>query len=266
MIPVPVIAVVADILADFYTHSELDVLFESAGSPGEPPSGNKVDKTRAWLKRISNDISESLEMLGKILEEYMEVDNRWSIENGVQSAGRQKIETMLRRHGLAYVRGGHIAQSGVVTVSKSLQQIIQSHDLTGLQTEFERILKNVESDPASAITAACGLLESLFQVYITENQLEMPSDTSIKPLWNVVRKHLNIDAAAIQDEDLRKIVSGLGSIVDGIAALRTHKGSAHGHGYKQYKLEPRHARLAAHAAVTLATFIFEVWTEKKTQS
>ena len=258
-IPVPVIAIVADNLANFLTHSEINVRFESAGAAGDQPAGNKVEKIRAWLRNSNRGHQEPLAVLGNVLEEFMEVDIRWWMEDGTQPKARERIQEILRAHGLTYVKGGHIAQSGVATVSRSLQEIIQDHDLSALQTEFERILKNVESDPAAAVTASCALLESLFQTYITENGLEMPSDKSIKPLWNVVRKHLNLDAASMQDEDLRKIVSGLGSIVDGIAGLRTHKGSAHGHGKKQYKLEARHARLTAHAAVSLATFIFEVW-------
>jgi hypothetical protein len=266
VIPVPVIAVVAEILSNQFSHSELNILFELVGVPGDPPPGNKLDKIRLWLRRANTSHSDPLRLLGVVIQEFMEVDNRWAMENGTQPAGREKINEVLRREGLAYVKGGFLAKSGVAAVSQSLQQIIQAHDLSALQTEFDRIFGSVESDPASAVTSSCALLETLFQIYVGDNGLEMPSDKSIKPLWNVVRKHLNVDPSSMQDEDLRKIVSGLGSIVDGIAALRTHRGSAHGHAKTQYKLEPRHARLTAHAAVTLATFIFEVWMERKKQA
>jgi hypothetical protein len=65
----------------------------------------------------------------------------------------------------------------------------------------------------------------------------------------------------MQEDDVRKVLLGLGSIVDGIGALRTHKGSAHGH-EKSYKLKPRHARLTSHAAFTLAVFIIETWEQR----
>jgi hypothetical protein len=91
----------------------------------------------------------------------------------------------------------------------------------------------------------------------------MPSDKSIKPLWNVLRKDLNLDPTVTADEDLRKTLSGLGSVVDGIGSLRTHRGSAHGQGRRIYKLKARHARLVVNAASTLAIFIIEAWNEKK---
>lgn len=91
----------------------------------------------------------------------------------------------------------------------------------------------------------------------------MPSDKSVKPLWKVIRADLKFDPAATQDDDLKTILSGLAAIVEGMRALRTHKGSAHGHGKTIYKLKPRHARLAVHAAFTLASFVLETWGERR---
>jgi hypothetical protein len=54
----------------------------------------------------------------------------------------------------------------------------------------------------------------------------------------------------------------LNSNVNGIGSLRTHAGSAHGAGRTRYNLEPRHARLAVHAAHTVAAFIMESWEKK----
>jgi len=262
-IPVPVIAVVSDVLAMRYTHSRLDFLMEQAGIEGEPPPGNKVDKTRSWLKRANADgVRDALPLLGKVLEEFMEVD---SAGYGVQadlSADRERVTDKLAEYGLAYVRGGHVVRANFGTVSRGLEQIIRDHDLAGIQAEFDRISNNIESDPPAAVTASCALLESLFKIYIAEEQLEMPSDESIGPLWKVVKKHLNLDPASMQDEDLRKVLSGLASIVDGTGGLRTHKSSAHGHVHKVYKLKSRHARLAAQAAFTLAMFILETWAER----
>jgi hypothetical protein len=54
-------------------------------------------------------------------------------------------------------------------------------------------------------------------------------------------------------------------VVNGIGALRTHSSSAHGTGRLRYRIQPRHARLAVHAAHTLAAFIIESWDNKRRQ-
>lgn len=263
-IPVPVMAVVSDVLGSRYTHAQIDNFMESAGIERQtPPGGNRQVKTRAWLQHANETSPNPLAVLGKVIIELMEVSDpspKWDAE--VVNPQRERIRRALGEYGLSYMKGGYLVATGSTPVGKTLQDIIEARDLAGLQTEFDRITENVESDPASAVTASCALLESLFKTYIEENNLEMPSEQSIKPLWKVIRKDLNLDPAIVSDDDLKTILSGLAAIVEGIGSLRTHKGSAHGRGKTTYRVKPRHARLAAHAAFTLASFVLEAWAER----
>lgn len=90
----------------------------------------------------------------------------------------------------------------------------------------------------------------------------MPSDKSLGPLWRVVRNHLMLEPDKLQEDDIRKVLTGLGAVVDGIGALRTQEGSAHGREKRSYKIKLRHARLASHAAFTIAAFIMERWSDR----
>ena len=237
---------------------------ERAGIEGEiPPGLNKVDKTRAWLKVANESCKDPLAALGTVLIELMEVDTSgYGVQTDL-SEDRKKVQTALGAHSLSYFKGGLITASGATAVSRTTEDIIRERDLAGLQTEFDRIFRNVESDPATTVTASCALLESLFKTYIEEESLQMPADQSIRPLWKVIRADLNFDPGATHDQDLKTVLSGLVAIVEGIGALRTHKGSAHGQGKIIYKLKPRHARLAAHASFTLANFVLETWAERR---
>ena len=86
----------------------------------------------------------------------------------------------------------------------------------------------------------------------------MPSKHVLGTLWPQVASHLGLSPKDVADDDLKRILQGLYSIGDGVAALRTHAGSAHGHAQgKSYRLAPRHARLAVHAAHKMALFVLE---------
>jgi Abortive infection C-terminus len=261
-IPLPVIAIVADVIGTKYTRTRIDYFMTAAGVLGEPPVGNKVDVTRLWLNQANKLNEDPLEKLGRVIAELMEVDSSGYASDTSLKPEREKVRTVLAANGLEYLKGGQIVKIGSTAVSNKLRDIIRARDLSGLQTEFDRIHANVESDPASAVTASCALLESLFKTYIEDEKLGMPSDVSIKPLWKVIRADLKFDPAATQDNDLKTVLSGLAAIVEGTGALRTHKGSAHGHGKTVYKLKPRHARLVAHASFTLASFVLEAWSER----
>jgi hypothetical protein len=261
-LPVPVCSIVGDVLGSFiYSHRTLDRLFREAGAVGDVPPGNCVLKCQSWLKRMHTEVPDPAAVLGKVLEEFMEVDSSFKAED--QQAGRQKIVEVLRRFGLSYHTGGIILGTATALPTKSLNQVLKDRDLAGVAKEFERALANVEKDPPAAITAACSILEALFKVYIEDNSIEMSADQSLKPLWRVASKHLGLDPAAIEDDDVKKVLSGLNSVVDGIGSLRTHTGSAHGHGRRAYRLQARHARLAIHASHTLVGFFIETWDERK---
>lgn len=238
--------------------------FAEHEAPGDPPEGNKCVKCSEWLKRANRDEQvDAFALLGGILENFMEVDlpNHGNAE--IIDKGRSRITETLAKYGLSYTIGGRIAGGSIAAPTRTLDSALRKRDLTSVQHEFDRALDSVDLDPAASVTAACAILEALCKVYIQDELLELPKEQTIKPLWSVVQKHLRFDPASVEDDDIKRILSGLTSIVDGLGAFRTHTGSAHGRGRKAYKLEPRHARLTIHAAHTLTNFILETWDARK---
>jgi hypothetical protein len=265
-IPNALAIVVGQILGEhYYSHRRLDALFAEAGAPGDPPLSNCQTKCTEWLKRASADPkTDALGVLGKVLEELMEVDSpRFPDTLAELEAKRERLRDVLGRHGLSYHVGGHIHGGTTATPTRSLEGALRGRDLSSLEAEFRRSISTVETDPPAAVTAACSTIESLCRVYIEDEGLALPSDLSIKPLWKVVQGHLGLDPAQVADDDLKRILSGLISIVDGLGALRTHAGSAHGKGRNGYRVAPRHARLALHAAHSLTFFVLETWDARK---
>ena len=266
-IPNPLIAEVSDALAWFHTHSQLGVIFQRSGAPGDPPQGNKIDKCSEWLSRTNSeeDVS-SLTVLGGVLEEFLEKDSS-SYPFGPELQQRQeRVKQTLARFGLTYQQGGRILGGNTATPTRTLQTIIRGRDLGGLEAEFNRTLSLVESDPPAAVTAASAIIESLCKVYIQDNGLQIPSDQSVKPLWRTVQGHLGLDPRSAADQDMARLLGSLSGIVGAIGAFRTHAGSAHGRGRGMVATTSAHARLAIHAAHTLATFVLEVWNVRASSS
>jgi hypothetical protein len=262
-IPRAVCAVVGDVVGSHYFHhATIENLLMEAGAPGDVPEGSCVKKTVAWLKRSSEDPScNGLRVLGRVLEEFMEVEP--ALQGDIWRERRARVEKILGEYALTYVQGGHVVAVGASIQTRSLESLLHARDLPALQVEFKRALEAAASDPPQAITAACSLLESLFKVYIEDEGLEMPSTQTVKPLWTVVQKSLALDPSRVEDEDIRKILSGMTSLVDGIGGLRTHAGSAHGRGRRAYAVHERHAMLVVNAASTLATFVLQTWLARK---
>lgn len=261
-IPPSIIGTVTPILGNAYTHSRLDSMFMAAGFPGDPPPGNKSDKVRGWLVRANKECQDPLGMLGQLIAEHMDTDPDAMYLEQHGGDPREKILAALAKEGLSYQRGGAIMGATLSAPSRSLAERIAAEGNKAVEIEYERAYKSIETDPEAAVTAACSILESVCKVYLESEGTEMPSKQVLGPLWSAVADQLGLSPKLVADNDLKRILQGLYSIADGVAALRTHEGSAHGRSTKAYRIAPRHARLAVHAAHTMALFVLETWESR----
>src|SRR5690606_22227924 len=95
--------------------------------------------------------------------------------------------------------------------------------------------------------------------------LPLPVQKDIQGLYRAVREPLGLDPAKTNlpediATDVRTILGGLNTTVQGIGALRTHGGDAHGREKgRPRSIDRRIARLAIHAASAASLFLIETW-------
>lgn len=271
-VPVYVLAVIADAVSEAETHASMDSLFMYAEAPGDPPDGSKPVKALEWLRRINKEGGErTLSIIGRIVEKYLEAPapiHTWQTDTAIEAQKTRiaRIKDAIARAGFTYSSGG-ILTHGQGIATKSLAELVKARNLDVIDFEFDRALKNVTASPREAVSAACNILETIFKIYIEEHShLSMPAKQDLQAVWKVVKLDLGLDASIVEERDLQEIISGIMATVNGIGALRTHGSSAHGPGKRPYRLKPRHARLAVHAAHTLAAFVLETWNERATKA
>jgi len=269
-IPSPIIGVLGEIFSDYYTHSDIDRLFAYADAPGDPPDANKVKKTVEWLRMTNKQASRPLGVLGSLLEEIFERDT-WDAANAaswetepewsVDLRGyKDRINAALGKAGLAYSSGGLVG-SASATPTASLREMIERGGLSAIELEMGRALKQVEGDPNAAAHYAGNVLEAALKAYLTQKGIAFNdhSDT-LNTLWALTRNALGVNPKDLDTKDLKKIASGLNSIVDGTMYMRNKKSGAHGRTEDQLResaLRPRHARLVIHSTHTLAVYVLE---------
>lgn len=261
-IPLNLVAILSEMLPEYESHATLDNLFLYAEITSEIPDVSKPAKVQQVLMNVNKSESEPLKVLGKLLEKYLDGGILYPHDQERFNMQIEKIKRILSDNSLLYIKGG-IVSGSLTTPTKSLESVIKKLEIPSLDQEFLRALTHVDTSPREAVSAASNILESICKVYISENNLDMPKKKDLKNLFDVVRKSLNIQRDSVEDEDLLRIISGIISVVDGIASLRTHASSAHGAGLKLYNLKPRHARLAIHSAHTIGLYILESWKESQ---
>jgi len=107
-------AVVGQVMTTTGSHAALDVLFHTAGAPGDPPDLSHGSKWKEWLFRAGLDPNvDSLAVLGNVLEEFMDLPpDAGSTEFNDWKEKRTRVEAVLEENGLRYFRFGRILPQG----------------------------------------------------------------------------------------------------------------------------------------------------------
>lgn len=126
---------------------------------------------------------------------------------------------------------------------------------------------SIDNDPALAIGTAKELVESVCKTILHDRKIKYASDADVGVLVKEVRKALGLVPESIPDaakgaESIRRLLSNLGNVAQGLGELRNLYGTGHGKQGAARGLSPRHARLAVGAASTLATFLLETHQDR----
>lgn len=269
-IPTSTIGILAKIIPDYYTRSEIDSLFAYAGAPGRVPEGNKQTAVQSWLRSTNLEHATPLAVLGAVLDDFMQKELTSSRSFWMQGtptehevaleAAKQKVRETLAKDSLAYAKGGAIVRAGS-TSTLSLAESVKKHGLVTVEIEINRALAQIEQDPHAAAQYAGNVLEAAIKAYLDNKNVTYGQGDTLAELWKLASETMGLKPKDWDDKDLKMIGSGLNSIVGGITHLRNKKSAAHGKSEEQsktYVLKPRHARLAIHSAHTIAAYLIEL--------
>lgn len=180
----------------------------------------------------------------------------------------RNLKKWLEKDGFIYTNGKLIAAGK----DPGLRLVVDTTiglDAPGLHRQIERLQGSVDDDPDLAIGTAKELIETTCKTILEERGVPFGESDDISKLAKETRKVLglvpdNIPEAAKGSETIRRLLSNLGNLVQGLAELRNLYGTGHGKAGKSKGLLPRHARLAVGAASTLVTFLFDTHKERDT--
>jgi hypothetical protein len=129
-----------------------------------------------------------------------------------------------------------------------------------LESHVRRIRATIHDDPALAVGSAKELLETVLRTILGEFGEQPVGD--IQELLKRVQRKLKLDPASADGrpgaETIRRTLNNLGQVVVGVAEVRNLYGTGHGRS-RAAELERAHAKLTVNAAVTLATFLIDVF-------
>ncbi|MBF0135067.1 MAG: abortive infection family protein [Magnetococcales bacterium] len=183
----------------------------------------------------------------------------------------QELLTCLKDDGFDY-RDGKLVSSLISgnPAMNGIRNLAGTIDSRYLNQQINRMVTSVQEDPDLAIGTAKELVESVCKTILEERGEDPGKDDLLKLVRNTCKSLAllpdDVSNAKKGSETIKKILSSLAQISQGIAELRNYYGTGHGMSAKANRgIQPRHAGLATGAAATLVSFLFETYLERKTK-
>ena len=145
---------------------------------------------------------------------------------------------------------------------ESFKETFDRADAYYILQQITRMEAAIDEDPALAIGTAKELVETCCKTIMAEREIEIEGSPDLPQLIKQITKTLALTPDDIPEnakaaKTIRRLLSNLATITQGIAELRNHYGTGHGELAARKGLQPRHAKLAVGAASTLAIFLLE---------
>jgi hypothetical protein len=162
---------------------------------------------------------------------------------------------------------GRFVGVGITPAVSAAKVTLGGTDPGYLFQQITRMEAAVGNDPALAIGTAKELVETCCKTILEERSVTFRKSADIPELIKLTAKVLELTPDDIPDkakavDTIRRLLSNLGTISQGIAELRNHYGTGHGKAAGAKGLGTRHAKLAVGAASTLAVFLAETHNER----
>lgn len=241
---------------DGYVFNFSDATFDnftvqSIGVPIKSTYGLSKAKS---LSRFIDEGSDQkvLKLIEDLLDYYEDLNSEmeWKTENNDKIAN--KIREML---------SSNSETDGSVDVD--LEKLTEIFNNDYIEKQMKLMKDLIETHPADSIGKSKELLESCFKFILDNENIDYKDSDKLQDLRQKVFVMLNLDSnknnSAKSNKEVKKILSSLTQVIDGINNLRNREGDGHGKGKDFIELPPRYARLVVNSSIALVRFIWDTY-------
>ena len=190
---------------------------------------------------------------------------------------RQRYNLLLQNDGYEIVAKAKMAGRAIYVARQiglrpeiplnSLKEKFSDTDTSYVLQQITRMEAAVENDLGLAIGTAKELVETVCKTILKERNIKLTGNENLPKLVKATAKELKLTPSDIADDakasdSIKRLLSNLATITNGVAELRNSYGTGHGKEAKSRGLTSRHAKLAVGSASTLVIFLVETHNEQ----
>lgn len=259
-----------------WTLREISDAFDAADVPCDlnyqpPASGQRRSLVEQYYHTVTwddwRDAKKVLKVYEDILQRAHEMEKFGTVGSEItptaqyQRLAIERMINVLKRDGLQWVDGRIVTETGMPSL-EDIKEAAAEFDARHLSEQIRRLEQSVDVDPALAIGTAKELVETCCRTILAERGKPVTRTPDLPTLTKQTLRELALVPEGVPEqakgaEVIKRLLSNLATICQGLAEIRGLYGTGHGKDGRTQGMKPRHAKLAVGAAATLATFLFD---------
>lgn len=155
-------------------------------------------------------------------------------ENGAEWANPyfRQLKKWVERDGFVF-ESGKLKRLSSYGSLHEIAKFAGNFDIPQLKIQIQRINSSIDEDPSLAIGTAKELVETVCKTILSDRKIAFTDDMDVGLLVKLARKELDIIPESISDsikgaDIIKRLLSNLGNVAQGLAELRNLYGTGHG--------------------------------------
>ena len=247
---------------------DIEMFFEGAGLSKDEDHVPQIDGARCSLveQYYAGIDFNSPNDIKKLLLAYAEIVVRLE-RNAWNEAVMDDLLRLMKRDGYTFDGEEFVPLPSKQQLPiQAIRSLAASFDLPGLHAEIGRLANAAEDDPSLAVGTAKEMVETICKTILEDRGVTSRGE-DLPQLVRRVSKELallpdDIPDHAKRSDVIRRMLSNLNQVSQGIAELHNLYGTWHGRDGRFIGIQPRHAKLAVGADAILGTFLMETHLER----
>lgn len=125
--------------------------------------------------------------------------------------------------------------------------------------DWNKALDRTATDTEGALTTSRSMIEATCKHILDEAGATYDTSADLPALYKATAKSMNLAPEQHTEDLFKRVLGGCTSVVEGLGAIRSKLGDAHGKGKKQARPLRNHSDLAVNLAGAMCVFLLQTW-------
>jgi len=177
---------------------------------------------------------------------------------------QNSINNILAFYSVTLLRDNNMWYIKEFDVDKIIIPLNEKINTEYINKKYEEIIEEINKEKYNhALTLSKNMIEKTFKLLLDNKHINYSNNDDMNDLYKEVKSSYSLNANGKMNQNLKKIMSGLNSIIDGITGIRNLMGDAHDHIENEFGLRAFDLKMIVNSSKIVCEYLINIMESEK---